>query len=154
MRVCGCGRQCLRTWSRFRSAATCDFWPWQRRATSRGHRCIRQRPASGKPYRWELARGTTAIEIDVPGMLTLDHIALMIDAAIDGLGIAFVPEPLAWSALRAGRLRALLEDWSPATPGLCLYYPGYRHVPATLRAFVDVLRLVDGSEKAGRDSRM
>ena len=109
----------------------------------RRHRCIRQRLPSGKPYRWEFARGSDEIAMEVPGALTLDHNELMADAAADGLGIAFVPEPAARSALRDGRLRAVLEDWSPAIPGLCLYYPGHRHVPPVLRAFIDALRAAD-----------
>ncbi len=107
------------------------------------HRCIRQLLPSGKPYRWEFARGSDEIAMEVPGALTLDHNGLMADAAADGLGIAFVPEPAARSALRGGRLRAVLEDWSPAMPGLCLYYPGHRHVPPALRAFIDALRAAD-----------
>jgi DNA-binding transcriptional LysR family regulator len=109
----------------------------------RRHRCIRQRLPSGKPYRWEFARGSDEIAMEVPGALTLDHNPLMVEAAVDGLGIAFVPEPVARPALNDGRLRALLEDWSPAIPGLCLYYPGHRHVPPALRAFIDDLRAAD-----------
>jgi DNA-binding transcriptional LysR family regulator len=109
----------------------------------RRHRCIRQRLASGKPYRWEFARGLDEIAIDVPGALTLNHNELMVEAAVDGLGIAFVPERVARPYLDNGRLLALLEDWSPALAGLCLYYPGHRHVPPALRAFIDELRAAD-----------
>jgi len=107
------------------------------------HHCIRQRLPSGKPYRWEFARGPDELAVDVPGALTLDHTGLMVEAAADGLGIAFVPEPAARAALREGSLRALMEDWSPAVEGLCLYYPGHRHVPPPLRAFIDALRSVE-----------
>ena len=106
----------------------------------RHHRCIRQRLPSGKPYRWEFARGSDKLAIDVPGVLTLDHNGLMVEAAMEGLGIAFVPEPWARPALQDGRLFAVLEDWSPLLPGLCLYYPGGHHVPPALRAFIDELR--------------
>jgi DNA-binding transcriptional LysR family regulator len=109
----------------------------------RRHCCIRQRLASGKPYRWEFARGLDEIAIEVPGMLTLNHNELMVDAAVDGLGIAFVPERVARPFLHDGRLRALLEDWSPAIPGLCLYYPGHRHIPPALRVFIGDLRAAD-----------
>ena len=109
----------------------------------RHHRCIRQRLPSGKPYRWEFAQGADELAIDVPGVLTLDHSGLMVEAAMAGLGIAFVPEPWARLALTDGCLRALLEDWSPVLPGLCLFYPGRRHVPAPLRAFIDELRAAD-----------
>ena len=107
------------------------------------HSCIRQRLRSGKLYRWEFVRGRDELTVDVPGMLTLDHNELMIQAAIDGLGIAYVPERLARAALDDGRLRPLLEAWSPPIPGFCLYYSGHRHVPPALRAFIDDVRAAD-----------
>lgn len=106
----------------------------------RGHRCIRHRMPSGKLYRWEFERRGEEIVVDVPGSLTLDDNRLMVGAAADGLGIAFVAQSFADAELRAGRLVAVLEDWCPAYPGLCLYYAGRRHVPAALRAFIDVLK--------------
>lgn len=115
------------------------------------HRCIRQRLSSGKLYRWEFSRGRDELSVDVPGMLTLDRNELMVDAAISGLGIAFVPEHVARAALADGRLRPLLEDWSPPIPGFCLYYPGHRHVPPALRAFIDDLRAADIRSRSERD---
>lgn len=106
----------------------------------RHHQCIRQRLPSGKLYRWEFERRGQEIAIDVPGAMTLNHTMLMIEAAADGLGIAYVPETAARPWLQAGRLIALLEDWSPAVGGLRLYYPSHRHVPAALRAFIDVMK--------------
>lgn len=106
----------------------------------RRHRCIRQRLASGKSYRWEFAKGAQSLAIEVQGPLTLNKNPLMVEAAIDGAGIAYVPEPYACDALAAGTLQTVLEDWSPHVPGLCLYYPGHRHVPAQLRAFIDSIR--------------
>lgn len=109
------------------------------------HRCIRQRLPSGKRYRWEFSKGRHEVAIDVPGALSLDDSALMVDAAINGLGIAFVPEPFARAALDEGRLELLLEDWSPPFDGLCLYYASWRHVPAPLKAFVAVVREQSGA---------
>lgn len=107
------------------------------------HRCIRQRLPSGKRYRWEFSKGRRERAIDVPGALSLDDSALMVDAAINGLGIAYVPEPFAQQALDDGRLSLLLEDWSPPMEGLCLYYASWRQVPAPLKAFIAVLREVE-----------
>jgi len=104
------------------------------------HRCIRQRLPSGKRYRWEFARHGQEITVDVPGVLTLDDSELMVEAATDGLGIAYVPESFATQMLSSGRLVMVLQDWCPPLPGLVLYYPGNRHVPSTLRAFIDVLK--------------
>jgi DNA-binding transcriptional LysR family regulator len=106
------------------------------------HACIRNRLPSGKLYRWEFEKRGREIAVDVPGALTLDSIELMTEAATAGLGIAFVPERSARPYLDDGRLVAVLDDWCPSIPGLFLYYPGRRHVPAGLRAFIDVLREV------------
>lgn len=112
------------------------------------HRCIRQRLPSGKRYRWEFEKGTQQLALDVPGTLSLDDNDLMVEAASDGLGIAFVPEPFARPALDSGTLSLLLEDWTPASPGLCLYYASYRHVPAPLKAFIAVVR--ESTQAQGR----
>jgi DNA-binding transcriptional LysR family regulator len=104
------------------------------------HRCIRNRLPSGKLYRWEFEKNRQQLTVDVPGTLTLDHIELMTEAAAGGLGIAYVPERSAQPYLDDGRLMIVLSDWCPSIPGLFLYYPGRRHVPAALRAFIEVLR--------------
>ena len=106
----------------------------------RRHRCIRHRLPSGRLYRWEFARGETELAVDVPGPLTLDSLALMVESAADGLGIAYVPDQVARPLLDSGALVTVLDPWCPILPGLCLYYPGHRHVPAGLRAFIDVMR--------------
>ncbi len=109
----------------------------------RGHRCIRHRLPSGKRYRWEFERRGQEVAVDVPGALTLDHPSLMVEAALGGLGIAYVSERSARAALADGALVTVLADWCPTIPGLCLYYPGHRHVPAGLRAFIDVAKEIE-----------
>ena len=104
------------------------------------HECIRFRMPSGKMYRWELERRARSVSVDVNGMLTLDDVELMAIAASQGLGVAFVAERVARPYIARGALEILLPDWSPDYPGLCLYYPGHRHVPPALRAFLDVLK--------------
>ncbi|MEP7456564.1 LysR family transcriptional regulator [Phyllobacterium sp. SB3] len=106
----------------------------------RHHQCIRQRLPGGKLYRWEFEKLGQEIAIDVPGAMTLNHTMLMIEAAADGLGIAYVPETAARPWLDAGRLTALLQDWSPPVGGVRLYYSSHRQVPASLRAFIDVMK--------------
>ena len=106
----------------------------------RHHACIRIRMPSGKPYRWEFERHGQEIVIDVPGHLTLDHPGLIVRAAAAGLGIAYVVERSAQPYLDRGELVILLDDWCPRIPGLFLYYPGHRHVPPALRAFIDLMK--------------
>jgi DNA-binding transcriptional LysR family regulator len=104
------------------------------------HECIRRRMPGGKLYRWEFERRGEEIAVDVPGRLTLDNDNLMVEAALEGLGLAFVSDFWVTGHLAAGTLQAVLEDWTPPFPGLRLYYPGHRHMTAGLRAFIDMLR--------------
>ncbi len=106
------------------------------------HRCIRARMASGKLYRWEFERRGESMLVDVPGTLTLDESSLMLDAALAGAGLAYLAERAVAADVRAGRLVTVLEDWTPPYPGLSLYFAGRRHVPAKLRAFIDLVREV------------
>jgi len=104
------------------------------------HRCIRFRLPSGTLYRWEFEKHGRQVLQEVDGRLTLDHPDLMIEAALKGVGLTYVTEWMAAAHIASGRLVIVLEDWTPPFPGLCLYYPGHRHVPAGLRAFIDVAR--------------
>jgi DNA-binding transcriptional LysR family regulator len=104
------------------------------------HNCIRSRYASGAISKWEFEKHGQEQAIDVKGSLTLDHHNLMIEAALEGVGLAWCSEWAVAGHIAAGRLIRVLGDWSPAYPGLCLYYPGHRHVPAGLRAFIAVIR--------------
>ncbi|WP_085746201.1 LysR family transcriptional regulator [Pseudomonas sp. R45(2017)] len=102
--------------------------------------CIRHRFPSGSMYRWEFERGGIEQEIEVNGPLTLGDVSLMIGPALQGLGLAYVFEDMAREHLASGRLVQVLADWCPYYPGLHLYYPSRRHVPAPLKAFIDFVR--------------
>lgn len=104
------------------------------------HDCIRFRFESGAIYRWEFELNGVKEAIDVNGPLTLTDQNLMVDAAMEGIGIAFVPGHLAREALEHGRLERVLEQWCPIFPGLRLYYPGHRHVPSALLALISMIR--------------
>ncbi|PZQ18389.1 MAG: LysR family transcriptional regulator [Rhodanobacter denitrificans] len=104
------------------------------------HDCIRIRFASGTIYRWEFEQRGRVQTVDVTGPLTLDNHTLMIEAALQGVGLAWSSEFAVAQHLAAGRLIRVLEDWTPAYPGLCVFYPANRHVPASLRAFVELIR--------------
>lgn len=100
------------------------------------HNCIRIRMPRGERYAWEFERQGEKVELDVPGSLTVNRMALMIEAAEGDLGVAFVLEQAVEQSLADGKLNVLLGDWCPDEPGLMLYYPGRRNVPAPLRAFI------------------
>jgi DNA-binding transcriptional LysR family regulator len=104
------------------------------------HRCIRSRLPSGSIYQWEFERHGETVRIDCDGGLTLDEPGLMLAAARAGLGLTYLTEWRVKADLEAGTLVRVLEDWTPPLDGLCLYYPGRRHVPAGLRALTDMIR--------------
>lgn len=104
------------------------------------HRCIRARMATGAIWSWEFERRGEAVEVDVPGALTLDETTLMLEATLAGAGLAYLNEWAVRDHIAEGRLVPVLEEWSPPYPGLCLYYPGRRHVPAGLRALIELIR--------------
>ena len=77
----------------------------------------------------------------VDGPLIVDDVQLLIRAALDGVGLAFLMEQHAAPYLASGLLVRVLEDWCPPFAGYFLYYPSRRHQPAALTALIDTLRL-------------
>ena len=106
----------------------------------RGHACIRFRLPSGTIYRWEFEKKGEVLEVEVDGPLTLGDQQVMLQAALDGAGLAIVLESHARPHLKARQLVRVLADWCPPFPGYFLYYPSRRQVPAGLRAFIDMMR--------------
>jgi DNA-binding transcriptional LysR family regulator len=76
----------------------------------------------------------------VNGPLTLGDVGLMVGPALQGVGLAYVFEDMVTEHIAAGRLVQVLEDWCPYYPGLHLYYPSRRQVPAALKAFIEFAR--------------
>lgn len=105
-----------------------------------GHRCLRQRFPGGSLYRWEFGKDGRDLVVAVGGPLVLNDQDLIVQAALDGLGLGFVFEDSVRAHLGTGRLVRLLTDWCPDFPGFFLYYAGRRHIPPPLRAFLDLLR--------------
>jgi len=104
------------------------------------HDCIRVRLPNGAPYRWRFQRGGETVQIDVPGRIILDEASLARTAVLDSAGIGFFMEQDVLDDIAARRLLRLLEDWTPASPGFCLYYPGRRNPSAGLKAFLGLAR--------------
>jgi DNA-binding transcriptional LysR family regulator len=105
------------------------------------HRCINFRHRGEGVYRWELDRGDQSVAVAVNGSLILDDLDLVIHAAVDGAGVAFLSEDRAAPHLASGALERVLEDWSPPFPGFFLYYPSRRQQPAALTALIETLRI-------------
>lgn len=105
-----------------------------------GHRCIRFRFESGVIYRWEFAKDGEELEISVSGPLILGEDRLIVSAALDGAGLAFIFEDYVRDHIAEGRLIRVLEDWCPSFDGMHVYYPSRRQMRPALRAFADFFR--------------
>lgn len=120
-----------------------------------GHRCVNWRwPSDGSLYRWEFVKGDKDFEVSVAGPLVVTDVELALRAALDGVGIAYLSHPRLEELIAAGKLKRVLEAWSPRFPGVHLYYPSRVRVPSTLQAFIAFLReegvIQDGKRRGAR----
>lgn len=105
------------------------------------HRCINYRfQTSGGLWAWEFEKDGRELKIKVDGPLAFNNIFHVLDAALSGLGLGFVPEEIADSHIRAGRLIPALQDWCAYWDGFYLYYPSRRQSSPAFVALVDALR--------------
>lgn len=105
------------------------------------HDCINLRlPTHGGLYAWEFEHGSRVLNVRVEGTLTFNTPALMLEGAVNGFGLAFIPRDQATPWLDSGDLISVLDDWCPPFPGYHLYYPGKRELSPALSALVDALR--------------
>ena len=103
----------------------------------RQHACLRHRRSNGSIAPWSFLNGNKAVEVIVAGPFIANDFPTILGAAIEGLGLAQVPEPMARVAVKAGKLVHVLEPFAPMVPGAFLYYPGRRQIMPKLRAFID-----------------
>ncbi|MBT1118305.1 LysR family transcriptional regulator [Stutzerimonas nitrititolerans] len=105
------------------------------------HACvnIRHRP-SGAIYAWEFEKDGQEVTVKVEGQLVFNSMPHVINAAVDGIGLAYVTEDLASPYLADGRLEVILSDWCPYFSGFHLYYPNRRQASPAFSAFVEALR--------------
>ncbi|WP_077036835.1 LysR family transcriptional regulator [Pelomonas sp. KK5] len=106
----------------------------------RDHACVRMRRASGAFAPWRLRDDGQEVELAVDGPVVVNDFPTMLAAALGGVGLAQLPEPVAAQDLRAGRLEEVLPAYASTTLGVFLYHPGRRQVLPKLRAFIDHVR--------------
>jgi DNA-binding transcriptional LysR family regulator len=146
--------------SRFLAVASpayiADHGTPQRPADLAGHNCIQFRAKNGL-YPWTFVEDGRRLEAKVSGSLVTDDGHLLLRAAAEGVGVAYVVETHAASLLASGALSPLLEDYAAPFPGFFLYYPSRRHVPAALRLFAQFMNAQVGDlrlERLKREARL
>jgi DNA-binding transcriptional LysR family regulator len=115
----------------------------------RQHACLRARQSNGSIAPWSFVNGNEAVEVIVSGPLIANDVPTLVGAAVAGLGLAQVPEPIAADAVKAGKLVHVLQAFAPTAPGVFLYYPGHRQMMPKLRAFIDHVKSRPGAHKIG-----
>jgi DNA-binding transcriptional LysR family regulator len=104
------------------------------------HNCIRNRLPNGAIFGWEFQKKGRRVLAKIDGTLIVDDIDLSIQAALGGVGLAYLLYDYIGPDVETGRLVALLEDWSPRLSGFFLYHSGVRQVTPPLRALIDFLK--------------
>ncbi len=105
------------------------------------HKCINIRlPTYGGLFAWGLEKDGREMKVRSEGQLVFNNLGLRLSSALDGLGIAYMPEDQVLTHVAEGRLIRVLEDWCPYFPGYHLYYPSRRHSSPALTLLVDILR--------------
>lgn len=116
----------------------------ERIADLRDHACLRRRGSDGSIAPWRFVDGNRTVEAIVSGPLIAHDFPTLLGAAMQGLGLALVPGPLAKAPVADGRLVALLTRFSVTASGVFLYYPDRRQVLLKLRAFIEHVRYRGG----------
>src|SRR5437763_12147024 len=117
----------------------------------RQHACLRMRRSNGSIAPWSFVDGNKTGEAIVSGPLIANDFPTILGAAIEGVGLAQVPEPIAAGPVKAGKLVRVLEPFAPIAPGVFLYYPSRHQMTPKLRAFIDHVK---GRARAGGKARV
>jgi DNA-binding transcriptional LysR family regulator len=107
----------------------------------RAHACLRIRRSNGSIAPWSFINGNTPIEAVVSGPFIARDYPTMLGAALEDIGLAQLPAPIAAASVKAGKLIRVLEPFAPMAPGMFLYYPSRHQMMPKLRAFVDHVKL-------------
>ena len=111
----------------------------------RHHACLRMRRSNGAIAPWSFVDGNKAVEAIVSGPMIANEFPTLLSAAVEGMGLAQVPGPIAVESVKSGKLRRMLEPFAPMAPGLFLYYPSRHQMMPKLRAFIDHVKSRSGA---------
>ncbi|MED5612381.1 LysR family transcriptional regulator [Janthinobacterium sp. P210005] len=105
------------------------------------HNCINMRlPTLGGLFAWEFSKDGQELKVRVEGQMIYNNMAMRLHSALDGLGLACMPEDVVLPYVADGRLVRVLDDWCPAYAGYKLYYPSRRHPSPAFTLLLDTLR--------------
>jgi DNA-binding transcriptional LysR family regulator len=116
----------------------------------RQHACLRIRRSNGSIAPWSFVNGNKPIEAIVSGPLIAHDFPTILGAAVEDMGLAQVPEPIAANLVRAGKLVHVLEPFAPMAPSVFLYYPSRHQMMPKLRAFIDYVKSRSGATNKTR----
>lgn len=104
------------------------------------HRCIRIRLGNSRLYHWQFAKEGEALEINVPGAITIDDTRIGVALATRGAGLMYVPEAVIAPHIANGTVKPVLQDWMHIDPGFHIYYSSFRQLPVGLRLLIELIR--------------
>ena len=113
------------------------------------HSCIRMRIGDNSAYRWELGDGERARVLEVPGPMSANETETSVQAAINGIGLAYCLELRVSEEVREGRLEIVMPEWSSMGPPFCMYYPSRRQMHPGLRQLIETIR---GAQRAREEA--
>lgn len=119
----------------------------------RHHACLRIRRSNGLIGPWSFVDGNKPIEAIVSGPLIAHDFPTLLGAAVEGMGLAQVPEPIASNMVKAGKLVQVLKPFAPMAPGVFLYYPSRHQMMPKLRAFIDHMKGRSGAAGIAASTR-
>ena len=114
------------------------------------HACLRMRRSNGSIAPWTFMNGNKSVEAIVSGPLIAHDFPTILGAAVENMGLAQVPEPIAAGLVSTGKLVRVLERFAPMAPGVFLYYPSRHQMMPKLRAFIDHLKSPSGATNKAR----
>src|SRR5436190_4117413 len=117
----------------------------------RQHACLRLRRSNGSIAPWSFVSGNKPIEAIVSGPLIAHDFPTLLGAAVEDMGLAQVPGPIAAGPVKAGKLVHVLERFAPMAPGVFLYYPSRHQMMPKLRAFIDHVKIRSGATNKTRN---
>ena len=119
----------------------------------RDHACLRLRRTDGSIQPWRFTTVAGPVEAQIDGPFIANDYPTLVMAALEGVGVAQVPEPVVRGLITEGKLNVVLEPFSPASTGVFLYYPDRRQVLPKLRAFIDHVRRPESGGNGPAESR-